>query len=336
MANSKPASVVVGIVVALAAAVGVYVALTLDVRGPETPPTSDMDALKPIDPALFHYEEETAGIATGLSDARAVAVGPADRVHVAGDRAVRIFEPDGTPRSTIETADEPRCLAVAADGTLYVASANRIAVYGADGAERARWPAAAEDAIFTSVAVTPDAVFVADAQAKVVHRYDLAGKPLGEVGRKDPDRNIDGFVLPSAYLDVAVGADGMLRVGNPGRLRVERYTLDGEPLGHWGAAGGDVGRFQGCCNPVHLAVLPDGGVVTTEKGVPRVTVFAKDGTLRSVVAGPQSFLALRCPTDDCTKGKALDVAVDGRGRVLVLDPSTNTVRIFVKKEGTDR
>jgi len=324
----------IGIVVALAAAAGVYVAVSLDYRGPKTPPTADMDKFTPTDPALVHYRE-AAAIKTGLAAARGIAAGPHDRIYVAGDSAVRVFDAAGKALSTIRTPAEPRCLAVARDGTLYVGMRDHVVVYGAGGARKAAWPSAGKDAIFASVAVAEESVFVGDAGNFVVLRYDKSGKLLGRIGEKDPRRNIGGFVLPSPYLDVAVGDDDLLRVSNPGRLRVELYTLDGEPLGHWGKGGPEMDSFQGCCNPVQLAVLGDGAVVTSEKGLPRVKVHTKPGKLRSIVAGPELFLALRCPTLDCTKGKTLDLAADGRGRILVLDPSSSTVRIFVRKKGTE-
>ena len=334
VATSRTIPTLIGIVVALAVAVGVYVARTLDYRGPKTPPTADMDEFTPTDPALIHYRE-AAAINTGFAAVRGIAAGPHDRIYVAGDRAVRVFDAAGKALSTIKMPAEPRCLAVAKDGTLYVGMLDHVVVYGADGARKAAWPSAGENAIFASVAVSDENVFVGDAGNFVVLRYDKSGKLVGRIGEKDPRRNIDGFILPSPYLDVAIGDDDLLRVSNPGRLRVELYTLEGDPLGHWGKGGPEMDGFQGCCNPVQLAVLNDGAVVTSEKGLPRVKVHKKPGTLRSVVAGPESFVALRCPTADCTKGQTLDLAADGRGRILALDPASSTVRIFVRKKGTE-
>ncbi|MFH1732121.1 MAG: NHL repeat-containing protein [Planctomycetota bacterium] len=335
MSTSRTAPTLIGLVVALAAAAGVYVAVTLDYRGPERLPTADMDEFAPTDPALVHYRE-AAAINTGLAAVRGIAVGPHDRIYVAGDSAVRVFDAAGKALSTIKMPAEPRCLAVAKNGTLYVGMLDHVVVYEADGARKPAWPSAGKDAIFASVAVSEENVLVGDAGNFVVLRYDTSGKLVGRIGEKDPRRNIDGFVLPSPYLDVAVGDDDLLRVSNPGRLRVEMYTLDGDPLGHWGKGGPEMDGFQGCCNPVQLAVLGDGAVVTSEKGLPRVKVHTKPGKLRSVVAGPELFLPLRCPTADCTKGKTLDLAADGRGRILALDPSSNTVRIFVRKKRTEQ
>ena len=331
MPSTKNVNVLLGIVVALAAAAGVYFAVTLDYRGPSKPPTADMDDFTPTDPALIHYREITP-IKTGLREVRGIAVGPKDRVYVAGENAVRVFDASGSPITTIPTTAAPRCLAVAADGTVYAGMTDHVVVYGPDGSRKAAWPSAGENAIFASIAISDENVFVGDGGNRVVLRYDKSGKLLGKIGAKDPRRGIDGILAPSPHLDVAVGSDGLLRVANPGRLRVELYALDGEPFGHWGKGGAQMDRFQGCCNPTQFALLDDGSVVTSEKGLPRVKVSTKTGSLTSVVAGPESFLALRCPTADCTTGKTLDLAVDGRGRILVLDPSSGSVRIFTKKK----
>jgi hypothetical protein len=331
MPSSKNVNVLLGIVVALAAAAGAYFAVIRDVRGPRTTSTADMDTFTPTDPALIHYRE-LAPIKTGLSDVRGIAVGPNDRVYIAGDSSVRVFEADGATVTTISTKAAPRCLAVAKNGTIYVGMLDHVVVYAPDGSRKAAWPSAGEKAIFASIAVSEENVFVGDGGNRVVLRYDKSGKLLGKIGEKDPRRGIDGILAPSPHLDVAVGTDDVLRVANPGRLRVELYTLDGEPLGRWGKGGPGMDRFQGCCNPTQFALLGDDRVVTSEKGLPRVKVHARAGELASVVAGPESFLALRCPTADCTKGKTLDLAVDSRGRILALDPSSGAVRIFTKKE----
>ena len=63
-------------------------------------------------------------------------------------------------------------------------------------------------------------MFVADAGRRIVVRYDLEGNFVNEIGRKDEKRNIDGFVIPSPYFDIAVAKDGLLRVVNPGEHRI--------------------------------------------------------------------------------------------------------------------
>jgi len=78
--------------------------------------------------------------------------------------------------------------------------------------------------------------------------------------------------------------------------------------------------FAGCCNPSHFALLPGGGFVTSEKGLPRVKEYSPDGTLRTVVAGSEGF---------APGSVGLDLATDPGGRVYVLDPVARAVRVFV-------
>jgi sugar lactone lactonase YvrE len=94
--------------------------------------------------------------------------------------------------------------------------------------------------------------------------------------------------------------------------------------GSWGRYGNEIDAFCGCCNPADLAVLPDGRVVTAEKGLPRVKVYRRDGTLESVVAAPEQL---------SPQPPALDVAVDAAGQVYVLDPPARVVKVYAPLGG---
>jgi len=163
---------------------------------------------------------------------------------------------------------------------------------------------------------------VADAGNRVVVRYDTQGKLLGRIGRRDRERNIPGILVPSPYFDVAVGTEGLLWVTNPGRLRMEAYTFDGDLEVSWGTSSFAIDGFCGCCNPTHFALFRDGRVVTSEKGLPRVKLYDEAGRFKSVVAAPKSF---------DIEARGLDLGVDSAERVLVLDPSASQVRIFTRK-----
>ncbi len=195
----------------------------------------DLAALKKVDPAWIKYRE------TGVDRRRAqagpaVAAGPEDAIYVAGDRQVTMFDAKGTKRSTIALGEEPRCLAVAGSrhefpGRVYVGMMTHVEVYDAGGKRLAVWEDLGARAELTSIAVGQREVFVADAGSRLVYRYDAAGKRLGEIGRRDPAKDIAGFIVPSPYFDVAVTADDQLRIANPGRFRVESYTAEGVPQG---------------------------------------------------------------------------------------------------------
>jgi hypothetical protein len=147
---------------------------------------------------------------------------------------------------------------------------------------------------------------------------------LFEIGRKDPDKGVRGFFIPSPFFDIALSpADGSIWAVNPGYHALENYRSDGLFLSSWEALGMMIEGFSGCCNPSHFALLSDGGFVTSEKGLPRVKIHNVDGTLRCVVAAPDRFTA---------NVTGLDVAVGTEGRIYVLDPDRGQVRIFEKKE----
>jgi len=335
MEDGKPANVLLGAIVVVAAAVGVFLVLSGDYSGTATVPASGESTLPPIDPALIKYTE-LRPIRTGFPTVQAIAVDPKDNVYVACGKLVRLFTPDGVKLRDVTLPFEPTALAVDAEGLLYVALADHVWVFGAATKPKAVWDKIAGKPFISSLAVSEDSVYVADAGGHVVRRYDKSGKLLNTLAKKDPGRGIDGLVLPSPYLDVAVGPDGLIRVANPGRLRVEVYTPQGDLMAKWGDASLQVDGFCGCCNPSHLAMLPDGRVVTSEKGVPRVKVYSKDGRFDCVVAAPKSFQGVACSADDCRAGKTLDLAVNSKGVILVLDPAPRDVRMFVpNKEATE-
>lgn len=287
--------------------------------GPEF--TYDLTELKKVDPALIHYEQ-AASVPTGMMRPKGIAVGADGRLFVAGDGGVRVFDPAGKPVLQFETGGEVHCIALGKTGTVYVGMKDHVEVYDASGKRTAAWKGLGERAYVTSLAVGEADVFVADAGNRVLLRYDTSGKLLKRIGEEDAAKHAPGLVVPSPYFDVALGPEGMLWVVNPGRRRVECYTYDGAFRFAWGKFSMKVEGFCGCCNPTHLAIDADGNFITSEKGLPRVKVHDDEGNFKSVVAAPADFA-------DGTVG--LDLAVDAKGRILVLDPKRRAVRIFVKK-----
>jgi hypothetical protein len=241
----------------------------------------------------------------------------------------------GTPTVEFALAGAARCVAVAPDGWVYVGLRDHLEVFSPQGRRVASWESPGPRTWFTGLASGQTEVFAADAGHRVVLRYDRAGKCVGRIGEKDPARQVPGFIVPSPFFDVKLHRDGLLRVTNPGRHRVEAYTPAGDFEFAWGKASAAIDGFCGCCNPISLALLPDGRFVTAEKGLPRVKVYDAQGGLESVVAGVESFpesLRLSAGAQADTLGGALDVAVDSLGRVYILDAATATVRILKPKQ----
>lgn len=287
-----------------------------------------------IDPAMILYRQTGATIETGLKSTTAIELDAAGNLYIAGDRVIAVFSPDGQKLREIALVSEPTALAVGEDGSVYVALTDRIEVYSSAGEKLSAW-APLRSGLLTAIAVAGEDVFAADALHKVVRRFDKEGNPLQEIGAKDEARNIPGIVVPSPYFDLLIAPDGLLRVVNPGRHRIEAYTFDGHLEWTWGKPSVGLEGFSGCCNPIALAMLPDGGFVTCEKGLVRVKVHNEEGNLIGVVAGPDQLgwqAPLRvCVTPEDCQARGLDAAVDAQGRIYVLDQARNVVRIFEKK-----
>ncbi len=282
----------------------------------------DVSALRQVDPALIKYHE-TGRIETGMRQPRAIAVDAQGRLLVAGDQMIRVMSRRGERIADLSLEGDPVAVAGSPDGTIFVGLKDHVEVYGADGKRKSVWPAFGKGSQLTCIAVIGGEVYVADAGRRVVQRCGFDGKVLGELGRADESRGVRGLVVPSAHLDVAGGANGRIWISNPGRHSLESYTPDGEMQSFWGKLGVTVDAFFGCCNPSDFAVLSDGRIVTAEKGVPRVKVYAPDGQLQAVVASPDSFGG---------NMTGLDLAVDPSDHILVLEPGTSAVRVFVSNE----
>jgi len=328
------AALVIGVFVLVAAGVGLVAVIGMDWYGrqgdklPQTF-TPDDDAFEDVDPELIKYRE-LEPIPVEMKQVRAIAVGPEDGIYVAGDQKVRAFDRDGQPRSEIALETEPTCLAVGG-GRIYVGGGQQVELFDPNGDRVGVWKEEFnERSVLTSIAVgEEDDVYVADAGNRVVLRFDVNGELLAQIGKPDPERHVPGFVIIRPYLDTVVTPDGLLRAVNPGACRIEAYTPEGDPMGHWGEGSSKLDGFYGCCNPAHLAVLPDGRFVTSEKGLPRVKVYSKTGEFQCVVVDPKSLAGSPGGKSATT---SYDLAVDSKGRVLVLDPKSRSVRVFVEKE----
>ena len=336
--------IVVLVVVAVAALLQIGPFDTADNRLPDRF-DYNIQHLREIDPSLIKYEQAMA-IPLEMAQPRAVAVGPGDKIYVGGDSRIDVYRPDGQKLTTLRLEFEPRAIAVAPE-RIFVAGESRVVILDKDGGRLASWPDRGRRALFTSIALDTandyDA-YVADAGNKIVLRYDSAGKLLGDIGGADVDKDDPkaatlGFIIPSPFFDLAMGSDGLLRVVNPGLHRIQAFTPEGlleKPL-TWGKTGYDIEGFCGCCNPASMAMLPDGRFVTGEKGLPRVKVYSPEGHFQCVVAGPKTLdptLSGAEDTRDKHKLTAVDLAVDSRARILVLDPSAKSVRVFVHKSDT--
>lgn len=296
----------------------------------------DLGTQLTVDPKLLHYRLQNE-IQLPFAEPRAIACGPKNRLYVADTKSVHILNEEGRTDRVVPLSSSAGCLAVGgADhgepGRMYVGTTDGVEVFDAAGERITAWPLPAADALLTSISVGQQDVFVADAGNRVVWRYDLKGDQIGKIGAADPARQSPGFAIPARDFDVVVAAEDLLYVVNPGRLQIVAFTFAGDRGAAWGRADSSIEGFFGCCNPAHLALLPDGRIVTSEKGIPRVKVYSPSGALESVVAAAQQLGISPQAVGDPRAGEqhgAFDIAAGSQGQVYVLDSRANSIRVFV-------
>ncbi len=280
----------------------------------------DIQKLREIPDSLVCYKEINQ-IPLHLDRPRGIAIGSNNEIFVAADGKVHIFTNNGDFINGIETGIKAQCVHLAESGDIYLSAGDHVEIWTQNGAQKAVWDARSDSSVITSITTTPAHVFVADAGLKVVHHYKPDGTYVKPIGKKDTAKGIPGFIIPSGYLDVDIGRNGNLWVVNTGRHQFESYDMSGNLVTNWSRTSMQLEGFSGCCNPSHMVLLDDGSYVTAEKGIERVKIHAPNGDFQCVVASPAKF-------DPGTKG--LDLAVDSHGRIIILDPVRNLVRIFEK------
>lgn len=299
--------------------------------------TYDVSRFQKTDPALLRYQEESR-FACGLSRPRALATA-GGMVYIGGDEGIRKTSESGELLANFKTEQPVHAIALRPNGELLVGEPGAIRVLDAAGSELACWNHLGEKLVPTAIAVTGDAVYVADAGTRVVLKLDPEGKKLIAIGARDPQRDLSGFVVPSPYFCVRMAPDGLLRISNPGEHLIEAFTTDGDREIAWGRGSFAVEGFCGCCNPVSFEVMPDGSFITCEKGLPRVKLYDAHGEFAGLVAGPEAFpeyLKTANIGSLDTHHAGLYAALGSNGRVLVLDAVSGTLRVMKPKSQEDQ
>ena len=276
----------------------------------------------------------TAGEALAQGDFRyigGVYVDAKDRVYVGGDKQVAVYDAKGGKALQKWTVPLTRVEAVAVDkaGYVYVAgyaegNKTQIIKLANDdsGKVQTQWGEAGSGpgqiAGMCGLGVTDQYVLLGDSRNRCVNRYDKEGKFVDALGKRTSNK-MAGFSTCCGILDFGTDAAGNTYVGNLGAHRVEVLNPKGQPVAHWGQSGNGPKDFCGCCNPVSVAVAPNGVVFTSEKTIPRIKAFsAKEHKLLAVL-GEGEFGA------GCAR---LDIAVDSKLNVYGVDNTKNVVRVY--------
>jgi predicted membrane-bound mannosyltransferase/sugar lactone lactonase YvrE len=233
--------------------------------------------------------------------------------------------------------NSPRGLAIAPDGSLFVADSfnHRIQHLSADGSFTSAWgtqsdPANTENpgGSFSEpwgVAVSPDGrfVYVADTWNHRIQKFTANGTFVTVWGIFANDNQPMSLYGPR---DVVVAADGNVLVTDTGNKRIVVYDPSGNFISQIGGAGFEPGQFE---EPVGLAIDRAAGLLyVADTWNQRIQVFAyADGLL-----SPLSSWEV-----DAWFGQSLNnkpyLAVDGDGLVYASDPESGRVLVF-QPDGT--
>ena len=256
------------------------------------------------------------GNALFKEELRGIAIGSDDRIFAVGDSRVVVLDLSGETVREWSSSLPGYCVAQDQDGRVWVGQFEQVEVFDEKGTLLETFKDPERLGLVTAIGLTPENIFLADAGARWIHRYDRQGKFLNHIGAQ---HRKGGFHIPNGAVDFVIDGDGILHVANPGMHRVERYKPDGEYLGYFGRFDGqDPEGFPGCCNPTNLALDRLGRVVVTEKASPRVKLYGEEGNLLQVLADEGFDL----------HAKNMDLAVDSSGRIYVADNVTFEIHIF--------
>lgn len=332
--DEKPSSLItiaIPVLIACALLGAIVAVLTSNPFGSQLrlPDSSDpmMNALLETDPELVMYTEADS-FPTGFSTTRALAITDSNMLFIASEARVLGFRSSGAKTGFAATFDaNVIALGVDRTGRLFVSLGDEIHVFSEDGTPEDVWPLDSDQSVVTSFLFDEDnLVYTADAGERTIHVWDENGRRL---------RSFGDFIIPSYYLDMGLNPDGDVVAVNPGRHRIETFNDDGDLIAWWGDFSMvDPVGFCGCCNPVHIALMQNGDVITSEKGITRVKLYDAEGTLKGYVAGPDLFTDhdLDCISPEfCFASGGNDIAVGTDGQVYLLSLTTGDVRIFVPK-----
>jgi hypothetical protein len=278
-------------------------------------------------------DTSTSDESQNLKGITSIALGPDEHLYLGGRFGVRILNKKLETLGGWSTPDKVSALEVDESGNIYAAHSRRVVKYTADGKQILQWgkPGDDDDAFgyVTGIASASGNIFVADAGARAIYRFNSEGEFLNLIESVSSKSETTKFSVPSPYFDCAVRGEA-LYVGHPGVWQVEKYDFDGNLLSFWGGGGNQDEQFPGCCNPTNIEIFTDGRVAVSQKGEPCVKVYDNKGNL----------LRLFGKSDFHRAAKGIDLAIDKNGTIYATDPHAGEVRIYriessARKKGSD-
>jgi tripartite motif-containing protein 71 len=261
-----------------------------------------------------------------LNSPRGIAIDSSGHIYVAdlGNSRISVFNPDGSPdfsfgkkgdeppKSKAGEFNEPSGVAVAPDGTIYVADAwnGRIQSFDSKGKPLTEF-GGARYSFYSPRNVATDAqgnIYVADTGNSMVKVYNPAGKELKVIGGKGKSGGEFNEVF-----GIAINAKGEIFVADPGNQRIHKFSaLPGcDFIKDCKVAGWQTGA------PFwpHLACDSAGNIYAVDSQNHKIWVYDSDLNYRGTIAGPNNELF----------SSPLGIAFDPTGDLYVGDVAGNVI-----------
>ncbi len=121
----------------------------------------------------------------------------------------------------------------------------------------------------TGARVSNNHILVADTRGRHIVIYDA------QTGEKKS--SIENLRTCCGILDFSIRNNNEILVANLGAFRVDSFDYNGKALFSFGQRGTSLDEFHGCCNPVSVGFLSNGGIVSVEKDPTRIKVYSAEG-----------------------------------------------------------
>jgi DNA-binding beta-propeller fold protein YncE len=205
----------------------------------------------------------------------------------------------------------PVAVAVADDGTIYVADNIRDAVLVFDRSERFLRLISADKFRPVALAISGDRLYACDMRGQVVRVFDRAsGKQvdtIGSVGDEDGQFRLPIGIAADRHGDIYV-TDLMRLNSETPRMAVQKFGPDGKFICAFGPLGDYAGSFA---RPKHIAVDNDGIVYIVDAAFQNVQMFDDQNRLLMHFGAPGDFPgAMNLPVGVAVCDDGLDVFAD--------------------------
>jgi hypothetical protein len=249
---------------------------------------------------------------------------------------VRVISPDGSVKVEWPMPDSgphPKMIHACDDGTVYVAGHGKIASYDKSGKRLAMIDIdklSGEKALAAGMFVSDKNVFLALGMGNSMRATeDIYRFNLDLTGAK---KIIEQQYGCCSHIDLQV-MNGELLIAENSRHRVNRFDLDGKPLGKWGKRDRTgIEGFAACCNPVNIDIGPDNVLYTAESGIGRIKKYTPEGEYLGVVGYVETTefdRGSRLAAQTCYI--PIEVNMDA-SRVYVMDVRANLIRVLAPRK----